>query len=305
MSLGWIKLHRDLKEKPIWKSSTPEQKTILVTLLMMANHKENQWEWKGMPFKAKVGQFVTSEQSIVEECGKGITRQNVRTALKRFEKYGFLTKQSTKINSLITIVNWGHYQETDERPNQPTNRQLTNDQPTANQQLTTNKNDKECKNEKNINNIDFQSFWESNGFGPMLPRQLENIQMWVDDFNGNQEIVLKALEVASEQGPEKRNYAYVNRILQNWEKRGFQTVKDVEVAEARRQAENEAKQNKTSYQRSGRKELLPEWFDKQPEASTEQTAKKVTPEEREQLEKEVEEIKRKLREGREHVSSRE
>ncbi|MGJ7000875.1 hypothetical protein ACSDQX_04555 [Listeria monocytogenes] len=26
MSLGWIKLHRDLKEKPIWKSSTPEQK---------------------------------------------------------------------------------------------------------------------------------------------------------------------------------------------------------------------------------------------------------------------------------------
>lgn len=35
---GWIKLHRELLDKPIWTESTPEQKTILITLLMMANH---------------------------------------------------------------------------------------------------------------------------------------------------------------------------------------------------------------------------------------------------------------------------
>lgn len=296
MSHGWIKLHRDLKDKPIWQSSTPEQKTILVTLLMMANHKENQWEWKGMPFKAKAGEFITSLENIATECGKGVSVQNVRTALKRFEKYEFLTKESTKQNTRINIVNWGVYQSNEIETNIETNKQLTDSQHTANKQLTTNKNDKECKNEKNNNNIDFQSFWESNGFGPMLPRQLENIQMWVDDFNSNQEIVLKALEVASEQGPEKRNYAYVNRILQNWEKRGFQNVHDVEVAEARRQAENEAKQNKPTYQRGGRKEVLPDWLDKQPE---EIATKPADP----NLNQQVEEIKRKLREERDHVSS--
>lgn len=285
MSHGWIKLHRDLKDKPIWQSSTPEQKTILVTLLMMANHKENQWEWKGMPFKAKAGEFITSLENIATECGKGVSVQNVRTALKRFEKYEFLTKESTKQNTRINIVNWGVYQSNEIEPNIEVNKQLTDSQHTPNKQLTTNKNDKECKNEKNINNIDFQSFWESNGFGPMLPRELENIQMWVDDFNGNQEIVLKALEVASEQGPEKRNYAYVNRILQNWEKRGFQTVHDVEVAEARRQAEKETKQNKPTHQRGGKKEVLPEGFDKWPEASTEKTTTKMTPEQKAQFEK--------------------
>ncbi|WP_407058000.1 hypothetical protein [Listeria innocua] len=159
MSHGWVKLHRDLKEKPIWRSSTPEQKTILVTLLMMANHKENEWEWMGKPFKAKPGEFVTSIKSITEECGKGISSQNVRTALKRFENYGFLTKESTKVNTLINIVNWGVYQESENKSNTLANKQLTNDSQTANKQLTTNKNvrTKECKKQQQ-QRFKFQGF---------------------------------------------------------------------------------------------------------------------------------------------------
>ena len=136
MQNGWIKLHRELLEKPIWESSTPEQKTILITLLAMANHKEKEWEWRGEKYVAKPGQFVTSLPSIVEKSGKGISVQNVRTALKRFEKLGFLTDESTKQNRLITLLNWGLYQQgqddlTDE---------LTVNQQTTNSQLTANKN---------------------------------------------------------------------------------------------------------------------------------------------------------------------
>ena len=146
MTGGWIKLYRQLLEKPIWLESSPEQKVILITLLSMANHEEKEWEWQGVPYKAKPGQFVTSLESIRKKCGKGISLQNVRTALKRFEKYEFLTNQSTKQNRLITIVNWGIYQEK--------NAELT-DQPTVssqtpNSQLTTNKN---VKNDKNVKNI--------------------------------------------------------------------------------------------------------------------------------------------------------
>ncbi|MEQ7215586.1 hypothetical protein ABQD61_06840 [Enterococcus asini] len=137
---GWITLHRKLLDKPIWHESTPEQKVILITLMLMANHKEKQWEWQGRPYKAKPGQFVTSINSIVERCGKGVSAQNVRTALKRFEKYEFLTNQSTKQNRLITIVNWGFYQDMEQPTNKATNSQLTDDQQTANRQLTTNNN---------------------------------------------------------------------------------------------------------------------------------------------------------------------
>lgn len=301
MSLGWIKLHRDLKEKPIWKSSTPEQKTILVTLLMMANHKENEWEWRGKPFKAKPGEFVTSIKSITEECGKGISSQNVRTALKRFENYGFLTKESTKVSTLINVVNWGVYQELENKTNTVTNKQLTNDSQTANKQLTTNKNvrTKECnKDNNNINNSDlnFKDFWEQNGFGMMLPIEQEKLLAWVDDFDGNREIVFKALEVTSEQGANKRNYAYVNKILRNWEERGFKTVADVNAAEEERRKQNEQKYNKPTYgkyNKNQKQEVLPDWLDKtekQPEN------KKTESESSGDLEKKVAEIKAKLAE---------
>ncbi|EAE3061522.1 DnaD domain-containing protein [Listeria monocytogenes] len=304
MSLGWIKLHRDLKEKPIWKSSTPEQKTILVTLLMMANHKENEWEWRGKPFKAKPGEFVTSIKSITEECGKGISSQNVRTALKRFENYGFLTKESTKVSTLINVVNWGVYQELENKTNTVTNKQLTNDSQTANKQLTTNKNvrTKECnKDNNNINNSDlnFKDFWEQNGFGMMLPNEQEKLLAWVDDFSGNREIVFKALEVTSEQGANKRNYAYVNKILRNWEERGFKTVADVNAAEEERRKQNEQKYNKPAYgkyNKNQKQEVLPDWFDKtekQPEN------KKTESESSGDLEKKVAEIKAKLAERNE------
>ncbi|MBK2004049.1 DnaD domain-containing protein [Listeria ivanovii subsp. londoniensis] len=300
MSLGWIKLHRDLKEKPIWKSSTPEQKTILVTLLMMANHKENEWEWRGKPFKAKPGEFVTSIKSITEECGKGISSQNVRTALKRFENYGFLTKESTKVSTLINVVNWGVYQELENKTNTVTNNQLTNDSQTANKQLTTNKNvrTKECnKDNNNINNSDlnFKDFWEQNGFGMMLPIEQEKLLAWVDDFSGNREIVFKALEVTSEQGANKRNYAYVNKILRNWEERGFKTVADVNAAEEERRKQNEQKYNKPAYgkyNKQTKQEVLPDWFDKEQEQQVSTSESESSGD----LEKKVAEIKAKLAE---------
>ena len=46
---GWIKVHRDLLDKPIWIESTPEQKTILITLLMMVNHQKKSGSGKGNP----------------------------------------------------------------------------------------------------------------------------------------------------------------------------------------------------------------------------------------------------------------
>lgn len=142
MNNGWIKLYRCLMDKPIWLNSTPEQINILFAILMLANHEGKEWEWKGEKFKVESGQFITSSTKLAEKCGVGITRQNVRTALKRFEKLGFLTYESTKSGMLITIVNWGIYQGEGDMPNQEANQDLTNTQPRPNQDLTTNKNDK-------------------------------------------------------------------------------------------------------------------------------------------------------------------
>jgi hypothetical protein len=147
---GWLRLHRCLVSKAIWKSSSPQQKTILISILIMANHKAYQWIWKGEKFSVEPGQFISSLASIKELAGKGVSTQHVRTALVLFEKAGFLTNESTKGGRLITIKNWGAYQGIDDKANKAANKQLTNSQQTANKQLTPNNNErrKEGKNER-------------------------------------------------------------------------------------------------------------------------------------------------------------
>lgn len=147
MSEGWIKLHRELLDKSIWTCSTPVQKVILITLLMMANHEGREWEFKGKRIKLQPGQFVTSLPSIAKLAGDGVSIRNIRTALKRFEEYEFLTDESTANGRLITICNWEHYQRGIEESDRLTDRQVTDDRQTGDRRVTANKND---NNDNNI-----------------------------------------------------------------------------------------------------------------------------------------------------------
>lgn len=145
MKGGWVKLYRELLDKPIWQLSTPNQRSVLIAILLLANHSENKWEWKGEPYKVKPGQFITSMDNLAKKSGKGITRQVVRGAMQRFIKFDFITIETTKANTLINIVNWASYQS----EKLETTNDSTIGQPSDNQRTTTNKNDKNVKNEKN------------------------------------------------------------------------------------------------------------------------------------------------------------
>ena len=61
---GWVKLYRELKSKSIWQLSSPEQKVVLITILLLANHEENKWEWKGEQFTCMPGQSEMCEPRL-------------------------------------------------------------------------------------------------------------------------------------------------------------------------------------------------------------------------------------------------
>lgn len=267
---GWIKLYRELLEKPIWFESTPEQKTILITLLLMANHEGRQWEWQGQQYYAGPGQFVTSLAKIAEKAGPGISMQNVRTALKRFEKFNFLTNQSTKVNRLITIVNWGFYQENPNEPNKVTNSQLTKSQQRANKELTTNKNvrNKECKNidvvvNEQVDPISKAIRTYEQVFGLASSINIQTIQYWCQDLSP--ELVIKALEITSKSNA--RSFKYTEAILRSWEKQGIQTVEDVEALEKQREVQQQEK-NKHKLYGNRRIEEVPDHFKNPPQETS-------------------------------------
>lgn len=133
--------------------------------------------------------------------------------------------------------------------------------------------EKEKKENNNDNSFSLiYKFWEENGFGIMQPITIQKMQRWLADFNDNHEMILKALEVTVEQGSDKCNFGYVNRILQNWTNRKFETVEQVEAAEQQR---NQTKQPKNS--QSNKPDIIPDWLEKQIAEEQEQTAGVVKP----------------------------
>lgn len=235
------------------------------------------------------------------ECGQKTGSKVLRT----IEKNDMITiTKSRQKGTTYEISNYNDFQGISEeiRTTKGTTIDTTEDTTKEHQMVQRKGHKQELKNlrikelKKDINNSDlnFKDFWEQNGFGMMLPIELEKLFAWVDDFAGNREIVMKALEVTSEQGANKRNYAYVNKILKNWESRGFKTIADVDAAEKQRQIELEQKYNKPTYNKYNKpvkEEVLPDWFDKEQKQTKQETS---TTESSENLEKKVAEIKAQL-----------
>ena len=159
---GWIKLHRCLIDKAIWACSTPEQKVVLITILLLANHEPKQWIWRGKKFEVQAGQFITSRENLARKAM--VSQQSVRSALNKLKELEFLTYESTKTGTLITIVNWGLYQSREFETNQQANQEPTKSQPRANQEPTTNKNNKKSSAPKELQELlytrSFEHVWE-------------------------------------------------------------------------------------------------------------------------------------------------
>ena len=155
MKNGWIKLHRKLQDSDMYRNMTSKQRDVLIQCLLHANHEPHSWEWGSEIFKCNPGQFVTSIEKLCSRCANDVSIRNTRTALLKLEKWHFLTNTSTKTGRLITICNWDSYQEPELQTDKHIDKQVTNSRQTADKPLTTNKNDKELKEErKYIKEID-------------------------------------------------------------------------------------------------------------------------------------------------------
>lgn len=144
-NLGWIKLHRDMKTHPIFTSSDPKQLKFWLLILLSVNHEEKRLFIQDTEVVIKQGQMLTSYESLVEKFNKvdgklipkaqRLSLQTVRTYIERFTKWGMINKQSTNRFSLVEVCNWTKYQD-----------KSTGNQQATNKLLTTNKNDKNDKN---------------------------------------------------------------------------------------------------------------------------------------------------------------
>lgn len=179
---GWIKLHRQILEWEWYSDNNCFR--LFLHLLLKANHKEKRF--KGI--ELKVGSIVTSRDLLARETG--LSSQQIRTALSKLISTNEITSVTSSQGTIIQIVSYEKYQVA-------TN-EITNEQPTNNQQATTNNNvNKEKKfipptfndvleycmqNNLDVDGIKFINFYESKGW-MVGKNKMKNwkaaIQTWV------------------------------------------------------------------------------------------------------------------------------
>lgn len=103
---GWIKLHRKIKHWE-WYAHIPTRLTF-IHLLLSVNYENG--SWRGVQIKP--GQGVFSLRKLEKEVG--ISIRSLRTAIKHLIETNVIIVENTNNYSLITVVNWGDYQ--DEKP---------------------------------------------------------------------------------------------------------------------------------------------------------------------------------------------
>lgn len=139
---GYIKLHRKILDNPV-VCKDAEYYAVWSYLLLNATHKEIQKDFNGGTVTLVPGQLITGRQSIAKKFK--IDENKVQRVLKRLEIEHQIEQQTCNKNRLITVLNWESYQSNEQQNEQ----QLNNKRTTTEQQVNTNKNDKNVKNEKN------------------------------------------------------------------------------------------------------------------------------------------------------------
>lgn len=167
---SYVKLFRKLTNWEWYKNNNV--KALFLHCLIKANYQDGKFQGYDVP----KGSFITSEQHLSEETG--MTRQVIRTSLKNLEKSQEITKKVTNKFTLISVNNWEQYQGCIDEDNQQVKQQLTNNQPTTNQQLTTIKEIKEYKNNKNIKKEIYKEKKEKHKYG-----EYQNILLTDEEYN--------------------------------------------------------------------------------------------------------------------------
>lgn len=160
---GWISLYRKTLDNPfIMKDS--DHFAIWCYLLLKVSHKSYKSIFGKDKIILKKGQLIIGRKKIAEDLS--INESKIERVLKCFESEQQIEQQKNTKGRLITILNWGEYQNSEQHFEQ----QMNNKRTTSEQQMNTNNNiitkqynniDNNKKNKKNS-----ESERESNSVAP-------------------------------------------------------------------------------------------------------------------------------------------
>lgn len=175
---GWIKTYRQIQDCWIWKVDEPfDRRSAWLDLLLSANHKDVKLLFNGNLIDVKRGQLITSVRNLANKWQW--SKDRVLKFLRVLESDTMIERDSDNHRTLITIVNYGVYQDKQDTENTEESTQTSTQTSTQNgHTLATNKND---KNDKNIYMSDFKIIYDSYPKKVGKTKGYEYYKAWVTD----------------------------------------------------------------------------------------------------------------------------
>lgn len=107
---GWIKLHRQIQDCWVWQDKEPfDMRSAWIDLLLSANHEDAKMLFDGQLITIERGQLVTSIRKLSGRWKW--SKDKCLKFIRLLEHDGMLTKSSDTKRTLLTIVNYGNFQD--------------------------------------------------------------------------------------------------------------------------------------------------------------------------------------------------
>lgn len=131
--IGWIRLHRSIKEH--WIYNDEKKLKWWIDILLTVNHKDNSILIKGQLIECKRGQSVRSLDTWAKDWNT--TKKTVSLFLKLLEKDKMIFVENLKISTRLTVCNYDSYQDS-----------VNGEETLSKRTLPSNNNDNNVKKEK-------------------------------------------------------------------------------------------------------------------------------------------------------------
>ena len=208
---GWIKVYRSLIENP--KRIRSSRLALWLYILLSVNHTSGKAYLCGKEISLKPGQGVFSTPDLAKKLCEPVSV--IRRSLEWFESEQQIEQRKTNQGTVITVLNWDKYQESE----QPTEQRVNNDRTTSEQRvnnLPIIKEYKECKELKNKEKINKKEKPPKHQYGEYKNVLLsdEELEKLKDEFPADwQERIERCSEYCASKGKAYKDYL---ATIRNW-----------------------------------------------------------------------------------------
>ena len=155
---GWIKLHRKLLDSAVFKNA--ELLKVWLWCLCKASHKGYETMVGNQVVQLQEGQFVFGRKAAAAELD--INESKIYRYINLLKDLEMLNIKTNNKFSVVTVEKWAFYQFDDTESEQQSEQQMNNKRTTNEQQMNTNKNDKNAKKVKECKEIIYSDVPELN-----------------------------------------------------------------------------------------------------------------------------------------------